>query len=112
MCATWTLFCKCLTFVYYASCYMGLFKSTCISLSYGLPTSRCLVFYQTRSAAAVAATDSGCDADTRDHNSCERRLLLDGAGDVTPAVAKYAYTAQQPDELTLAKGLFIIGLLL
>ena len=69
-----------------------------------------------------AALSGGGGADvtsSSEHSSyhSDSQLLQLGGGDTaahasSPAVAKYAYTAQQPDELTLAKGLFIIGLLL
>ena len=70
----------------------------------------------------VNALSGGGGADvtsSSEHSSyhSDSQLLQLGGGDTaahasSPAVAKYAYTAQQPDELTLAKGLFIIGLLL
>ena len=72
-----------------------------------------------------AALSGGGGADvtsSSEHSSyhSDSQLLQLGGGDTaavhasSPAVAKYAYTAQQPDELTLAKGtcMFIIGVLL
>ena len=46
------------------------------------------------------------------YHSDSQLLQLGGGGDTaahasSPAVAKYAYTAQQPDELTLAKGMIV-----
>ena len=72
----------------------------------------------------VNALSGGGGADvtsSSEHSSyhSDSQLLQLGGSDTaahasSPAVAKYAYTAQQPDELTLAKGtcMFIIGVLL
>ena len=70
-------------------------------------------------SAALSGGGGGADVTSSSEHSSyhsDSQLLQLGGSDTaahasSPAVAKYAYTAQQPDGLTLAKGMYIDVLL-